>query len=217
MLITFEGTEGSGKSTQAKILADILDKQGYKVILTKEPGGTNIGLDIRKILLDPNNKNLHKYTELLLYIADRIQHVNELIIPSLKAGNIVICDRYSDSTIAYQQAARGINVNLIKQLHEMFLKEIKPTITFLLDINPKYGLKRCWNAVKNFDRSMTETRFEQEKIEFHNKVRNGYLNLAMEDKDRFIIIDASNNINSISQYIINKMNNFNLSKYKKLK
>jgi len=212
MLITFEGVEGCGKTTQANLLYETL-KQDYKTMITKEPGGTNVGLSIRKILLNPKYKIINKYAELLLYIADRIQHINEILLPNIN-DNIIICDRYIDSTIVYQSIARGIDINLIMDLHKMLNIDLMPTITFLIDIDVNEGLNRCWNDIKKMNRSMKETRFEQEKIEFHNKIREGYFKLSNMYKDRIKIINGANNIKQVFKDIMDELEKLNIDKYK---
>ncbi len=203
MFITLEGIEGSGKTSQIKPLVDFFKTQGICCVTTREPGGTIVGRKIRAILLDPENKDIDPVTELFLYNADRRQHINQIIIPALSSGKTIVCDRYFDATIAYQGYARGLNISLIKQLHELATENLKPDITFLLDLNPEIGLKRAWKQVQNSQRTDMETRFEKEKLSFHEKVRKGYLDIASLEPDRFKIIDASQNITCVKQDIIN--------------
>lgn len=191
MLITLEGIEGSGKTTQIDYIAAYLQKSGLDYFITKEPGGTGLGAKIRSILLDPENINIHPMTELLLYAADRVQHIKELITPMIEAGKVVICDRFHDSTTVYQGFTRGIDVSLIQRLNSLVLEGLTPDITFVLDLDPEIGLKRAWKQIRNGSRSESETRFENEKIQFHESVRNGYLELARQEPDRFIVVDAS--------------------------
>lgn len=205
MFITLEGIEGSGKTSQIKHIAAFLENHGIHCIITREPGGTITGKKIRSILLDPKNKDIDPVTELLLYNADRVQHINTIIIPSLSEGKTIICDRYFDATIAYQGYARGLNISLIKQLHKIAAKNLKPDITFLLDLNPEIGLERAWKQVKTGQRTIIETRFEKEMLSFHKKVRKGYLTIAGLEPDRFKIIDASQNIVHVTQDIINTL------------
>jgi len=202
MFITIEGIEGSGKTSQIKHIADFLKDHGLDYVITREPGGTITGKKIRSILLDPENKDIDPIAELLLYNADRVHHINKIIRPSLSKGKIIICDRYFDSTIAYQGYARGLNISLIKQLHELVAENLKPDITFLLDLKPKIGLERVWKQVKNGERSFIETRFEKEVLSFHEKVRKGFLAMAEFEPDRFKIIDASQNITNVKKIII---------------
>lgn len=190
MFITLEGIEGSGKSTQIPAIVNHLESKGYKCVVTREPGGTAVGGQIRAVLLNPENKAMDPMAELMLYEADRAQHVSEVIRPSLKSGNIVICDRFSDSTVVYQGAARGIAPEIIERLNKLVLGEIEPDITFLLDLSPEKGLRRAWQQIENGRRHENETRFEKETLRFHEKVRQGYLALAKKNPMRFKVIDA---------------------------
>ncbi len=191
MLITFEGIEGSGKTTQIKHVARFLKKIGKASIITREPGGTNIGIQIRTILLDSRNKNIDPISELLLYVADRVQHAREVIIPGLASGKLVLCDRFFDATLVYQGFARGLDIVLIRKLHHMMLDNLTPDVTILLDLPPEIGLSRAWKQINQKIRSGSETRFEEERLLFHEKVRSGYLKLAQAEPDRFSIIDAA--------------------------
>lgn len=193
--ITFEGPEGSGKSTQAKLLAEELKKLGYHVVLTREPGGTPVGEEIREILL---NKDLAiaSLTELLLYVAARAQIMADLIIPALKEGKIVICDRFIDSSMAYQGWARGLGFDLVKEINTLVLNGIEPQLTILLDIEPALGLARV--RQDGFDR------LEQEDISFHEKVREGYLYLSEENK-RFQVYDARKDKGELQKIILQKV------------
>ena len=202
MFITLEGIEGSGKTTQAKHMAKFLRDQGIDCVLTREPGGTRIGKKIRSILLDPFSRDLSPLTELLLYNADRAQHVNEIIGPALAAGKTVICDRYVDATWVYQGFTRGVDIELVSRLHQLVCNGLKPDITILLDLLPQLGLSRAWQQIENGGRVETETRFEAEAISFHNNVRLGYLELARHEPERFKIIDASRDERSVKAAII---------------
>jgi dTMP kinase len=195
MFITFEGVEGSGKTTHIRAAAEYLQHRGYECVITREPGATKIGAKIRDILLDPANKRLNSNAELLLYLADRVQHIEEIILPALSAGKIVLCDRFTDSTLAYQGYARGMNINLIRNLHESALPQLKPDMTILADLSPEIGLQRKFQ-------DKVETRFELETLPFHQKVRQGYLHLAALEPDRFRIIDASKPEPEVRQEII---------------
>lgn len=199
--ITFEGIEGSGKTTQINLLKEYLLKKNYKVEITREPGGTPIGKQIRKILLDNNNKNISGETELLLSLADRVQHLQEVILPALKEDKIVLCDRFLDSTLAYQGYGRKIDLGLIENLHQIVLGEIKPDLTILLDIDISKGLKRAETRNLQRKESEREERFEKEKLEFHQRVRNGYLELAKKNRERIKIIDGKRNREDIQKEI----------------
>ena len=190
MFITFEGIEGCGKTTQVKRFAKRLKGLGISPITTLEPGGTRIGKHIRKILLDSRNKNLSPLTELILYAADRAQHVAELIKPALDQGKWVICDRFFDATVVYQGIARGQDMNLIQTLNAQVTQGIQPDITFLLDCPVDMGLSRA--LARNVTQSQKgQDRFEREALDFHRAVRQGYLDLARKNQDRFVVVDAN--------------------------
>ena len=190
MFITFEGVEGSGKTSQIGSVAGYMKKRGLPFRLTREPGGTVIGKSIRAILLNPEHGALDPVAELLLYAADRVQHVREVIAPALADGKIVLCDRYFDATLAYQGYARGIDMDVIIRIHQMVLDGLMPDLTFLFDLPVEIGLTRAWGQVKNGSRTGGETRFEKEKLDFHRKVRSGYLELATKEPKRIRVIDA---------------------------
>lgn len=199
--ISFEGIEGSGKSTQARLLYEYLSKKGYTVILTGEPGGTEIGLKIRELLLSVEHKGMIPITELLLYNASRVEHIKEIILPAINRGAIVITDRFSDSTIAYQGYGRGIDLNLISSIEKAVTGGLRPDITILLDLDVEIGLKR--------NRGINKTdRLELEDVEFHKKVRSGYLEIAAKEPERIKVIDASQNIEVIHNRIVGIVTNF---------
>lgn len=202
MFITLEGIEGSGKTTQVKHMLEFLAGKGFTCVATREPGGTQIGKKIRAILLDPDSKDMEPLAELLLYTADRAQHVKEIILPLLSAGKTVICDRYYDATVVYQGFARGINVALIRELHQSILKDLKPDMTILLDLPSEIGLARAWKQIESGTRTGYETRFEEETLAFHEKVRSGYLELARLEPARFRVVDASKDENQVRTEII---------------
>ena len=191
MFISFEGIEGSGKTTHVKHTVRFLQDKGHDCVITREPGGTRIGEKIRAILLDPSSKEMDPLTELLLYTADRSQHIKELISPLLSAGKTVVCDRYYDATVVYQGYARGLDTELILRLHRLLFENLKPDITLLLDLPPEIGLSRAWKQIDQGDRDRVETRFEEETLSFHKKVRSGYLEMARLEPERYRIIDAS--------------------------
>jgi len=184
IFISFEGIEGSGKTTMTRFIAEMLMTDGYEVLSTYEPGGTKIGQKIRDILLLPEHKEMNYLTELLLYNAARSQHLKEKILPALESGKIVITDRFSDSTIAYQGYGRGIELPLIMSLDYIVTGGLKPDITILLDVDIGTGLMRN-KGINKIDR------LELEDIEFHRKVMNGYRRIAGEEPGRVKIIDAS--------------------------
>lgn len=201
MFITLEGIEGSGKSTQILHVYNFLNKLGLKCIMTREPGGTRIGGKIRSILLDPESSGMNPAAELLLYTADRVQHIQEIILPVIEGGGIVICDRYFDATLAYQGVARGLDMSLIMDLHKLICRDLKPDLTFLLDLTPDTGLHRAWKQLKSGSRTDTESRFEHETLAFHKRVRAGYLAIAEKEPERFRIIDASQSPDQVQTQI----------------
>jgi len=191
MFITLEGIEGCGKTTQIKDLAAFFEDRGQPCVVTREPGGTDIGRQIRSILLNPSSKGIVPTAELLLYMADRAQHIDRLVKPCLADNKVVLCDRYFDATVVYQGYARGIDTGFICELHRLVLADFKPDITLLLDLEPRVGLARAWQELNSGNRSDNESRFEAETLSFHEKVRAGYLELARLEPERFRIIDAS--------------------------
>ena len=201
MFITLEGIEGSGKSTQILHVFNFLNKLGLKCVITREPGGTRIGRKIRSILLDPESSAMNPAAELLLYTADRVQHIQEIILPMIEGGSIVICDRYFDATLAYQGVARGLDMSLIQDLHKLICRNLKPDLTFLLDLTPDTGLLRAWKQLKSGSRTDTESRFENETLAFHERVRAGYLAIAEKEPERFRIIDASQSQDQVQAQI----------------
>ena len=201
MFISLEGIEGCGKTTQIRQLSTYLEEKGHPHIVTREPGGTAIGEKIRSILLDPASKDLVPTAELLLYMADRAQHINELIKPCLAEGKIVVCDRYFDATVVYQGFARGLDTRFILDLHRLLFQDFRPDLTLLLDLPPRIGLARAWQALDSGSRCGTESRFEEEAINFHEKVRQGYLELARLEPQRFKIIDASRPVHEVQSEI----------------
>ena len=193
-LITFEGGEGGGKSTQIARLYDYLISQGHAVIVTREPGGTPIAERIRDLLLDPENDSLVSMAELLLYEAARAQHVGELIFPALNAGTIVLCDRFYDSTIAYQGAGRHVSSKDVETLNALATCGLKPDITLLFDLPPEIGLQRAKGE-------STGDRIEKEALEFHERVREGYLALADAHPERVHVLDALQSIDDMTTII----------------
>jgi len=208
MFITFEGIEGSGKTTQIKRVHSLLTAQGCTAVMTREPGGTSIGEKIRSILLDPDSRDMDPMAELMLYFADRAQHLGRKIRKTLSEGTWVLCDRYFDATLAYQGYARGLNIQLIERLHQLVFDGFKPDITLLLDLPPQTGLDRAWRQIKNGTRTGRETRFEEEALRFHEKVRHGYLSLARQEPQRFKIVDASKAPDYVSADILSVLTPF---------
>jgi len=201
MFITLEGIEGSGKTTQIAHITRFLRSKAMEAAVTREPGGTELGRKIRGILLDPQSRDMTPAAELLLYTADRAQHIRQVIRPALKAGKVVLCDRYFDATLVYQGYARGLDITGIRKLHELMCDGLTPTLTLLFDLSPEIGLARAWRQINRGDRSGSETRFEKETVDFHRKVRQGYLELARLEPHRFQIIDASQDEDSVRRRI----------------
>lgn len=192
--ISFEGIEGSGKSTQVKALAEYLRAKGHKVVETAEPGGTRIGNKIRELLLEPRN-HMDPMAELLLYYSSRAQHVREVIYPAILDNSVVITDRFTDSTAAYQGYARGIDLGVISKLNEIVVPDMKPFITFLLDMDVEEGLRRNRKVQK-------EDRFELETVEFHQRVRKGFHCIAAAEPERVKIIDATASAEDVGRKVI---------------
>ena len=191
LFITFEGIEGSGKSTQIHGLAEWLRKKGVNILVTREPGGTPLADRIRSHLLDARNHRISARTELFLYEVARRDHVMEVIRPALSRGETVLCDRFTDATVAYQGFGRKIPIRLVQFLNEVAAGGLKPDITFLMDLPPKKGLARARERNKQLDR------LESEALDFHQRVRRGYLTLARKEKRRFRIIHADSTRNQI--------------------
>jgi len=202
MFITFEGIEGSGKSTQIELLIPVLESKGYECLATREPGATKIGEKIRAILLNANHTAILPITELLLYEADRAQHVREVIEPALGANKVVVSDRFFDATTVYQGYARGFDLELIGKMHRTVLGRLKPDLTIILDLPVALGLKRAWQRIREKDAGPREDRFEKEALAFHEKVRNGYLTLANLEPERFRVIDASRDVETVHEDIV---------------
>ena len=194
LFITFEGGDGSGKTTQFRLFAEYLRDRGFDVVTTREPGGTKIAEAIRAILLDPERTEMDSMTEALLFAAGRAQHVAELIRPSVEAGKIVLCDRFVDSSIVYQGVGRGLG-DKVKAINEYAVRGLYPDVTFLLDISPEEGRKRNGKTGKN-------DRLEHQSMEYHSMVAEGFRRLAAAEPDRFIVIDASSGIEKVADDII---------------
>jgi dTMP kinase len=199
--ITFEGIEGCGKTTQLGLLARHLTTLGHDVVLTREPGGCPIADQVRGILLDAGNRTMAPLTELLLYAAARAQHVSEIVAPSLKSGHVVLCDRFTDATVAYQGYARGLDQAVIDGLNRLATGSIRPDLTILVDCPVEVGLGRAMARI-NSSTGAREERFELESLQFHRKVRSGYLKLAEMEPERFIVIDGSGTIEETEAAIV---------------
>jgi dTMP kinase len=197
LFITFEGIEGCGKTTQIKRLTRNLQKEGIPCRATLEPGGTAVGRKIRRILLDSRNKGLTALAELMLYEADRAQHVEEVIKPALERNLWVVSDRFFDATVVYQGFARGQDRRLILDLNKKAAQGLVPDLTFLLDCPVEVGLARATSR-----NNKGQDRFEREKIAFHRKVREGYLSLARKERKRFAVVDATQSVNALEKEIL---------------
>ena len=195
LLITFEGMDGLGKTTQTQRLSAVLTQEGYSVCVTREPGGTLISEQIRKIFLNPNHNEMVSTTELLLIGAARAQNVSEVILPALQDGKIVISDRFSDSTVVYQGYRRGLDLDLIRHLNRISTDGLSPDCTFVLDLPVEIGLQR----VRQKQSAMN--RLDLEDFESHNRVREAYLAIASQEPDRIRIIDDMTNVDSIHELI----------------
>ena len=200
MFITLEGPEGSGKTTAVDYAVSKLEEMGYQIVRTREPGGTPISEQIRNVILDKGNTAMDERTEALLYAASRRQHLVEKVWPALKEGKIVICDRYLDSSLAYQGGARGLGVDNILNVNNFATEGTFPDLTLLFDIDPKIGLARI---SANADREVN--RGDLEKLDFHNKVRNTFLELAKRYPERFVIIDASKSREEVANATLKAM------------
>jgi len=204
LFVSFEGGEGSGKTTQLKALLAHLRSAGRDVVETRDPGGTPIGKQIRSLLLDREHAGMAPAAELLLYAASRAQLVHEVIRPALSRGQIVLCDRFADSTVAYQGYGRGLDLDLIARLNALATAGLRPDLTFLLDLDPAVGLQRATRRVT--ERQEPHDRIEGEGLAFHQRVREGYRAIAAAEPDRVIVLDALRGMTEIEAQIRGRMN-----------
>lgn len=188
IFVSLEGPEGAGKSTQLKLISKALETINYKHVVTRDPGGTGLGRQIRRIVLNPDNQ-IEQIAELLLYQADRAQNVAEVIKPALNQGLLVFCDRYIDSTLAYQGFGRGMSMSLIEQMNEVSTEGLKPELTILFDIESEEGLARLHPG--------SQDRLEREALEFHQRVRAGYKQLSEKEPERWQVLDASKSLTTV--------------------
>ncbi|MBB6218707.1 dTMP kinase [Anaerosolibacter carboniphilus] len=195
LFITIEGPDGSGKTTQMKKIEEYFTAKGYEVVITREPGGTRIGEKIREIILDKNHVEMDNITEALLYAASRAQHVAEVIKPAVENGKIVICDRFVDSSLVYQGVGRNLGVALVEGINQVAIQGIMPDITFLFKLSPQIGIQRKFSQGN-------EDRLEREKIDFHRRVFEGYMQLEALYPQRIRGIDASRTIQEVHEEII---------------
>lgn len=199
--ITVEGTEGVGKSTNIAFLCELLKQQGIEVVLTREPGGTPLAEELRNLLLTPREEKVSQDTELLLMFAARAQHINNVIKPALERGAWVISDRFTDATFAYQGGGRGVDMSHIEVLENLVQQDLRPDLTFLLDLPVEVGLQRA-------SARSAPDRFEQEKLVFFEKVRSTYLARAKAEPERFSVIDASLDIPAVQNQIETSLRKF---------
>jgi dTMP kinase len=200
-LITFEGIEGSGKSTQIKLVAEYLIEKKVSLIVTAEPSGTDIGRKIGRILFNREHYNMCAETEIFLFCAARAQHVREIIMPALKQNKVVLCDRFSDATYAYQGAGRGLDKKFIKLINDYSSMLLKPDLTLLFDLPVEIGLQRATERNNRLENPSSADRFEKENMDFHRRIREGYLSLLKNDPDRFRLIDANRDIDTIQEEV----------------
>jgi len=201
--ITFEGPDGSGKGTIIKYVRKYLLKNNVDFILTREPGGINISEDIRKVILNKDNTEMDDRTEALLYAASRRQHLVEKVIPALKAGKVVICDRFVDSSLAYQGYARGIGIDEVFEINKFAIDDMMPDLTIFLDVKPEVGLKRITNS-----KVRVKDRLDLESIDFHNRVYEGYMKVIEMYNNRIQIVDAEKSIKNVAENTIAIIDNF---------
>jgi dTMP kinase len=199
--VTFEGGEGSGKTTQIKLAADWLKERGIPVLSTAEPGGTPLGRKIREILLNRGSWTIGAEAELLLFAAARAQNVRETILPALEAGRWVLCDRFSDATLAYQGFGRGLDAGFIRTLNAFSAQALKPDLTFLFDLPVEAGLARAKKRTAGIRPEAAEDRFEREERTFHGRIREGYLSLTAEEPERFRIINGAADVETVRREV----------------
>lgn len=197
VFIVFEGIEGCGKTTQIKLLGSYLEQKKIPCLLTREPGGTPVGEEIRKIFLHSRHKEIIPLAELLLVTAARAQHISQVIQPALEEGRVVVCDRFADATVAYQGYAGGIALDMIHKSHELFCSSLRPDLTLLLDCTVDAGLARSRDRNRATGIEVAEGRFEDKALAFHEKVRQGYLAVARQDPGRFRIIHAEQSVDIV--------------------
>jgi dTMP kinase len=205
MFITFEGIEGSGKSTVMRRVAEDLRARGFEVLETLEPGGSRLGGELRRILLDMSSRDLTGESELFLYLADRAQHAATVIRPALEAGKLVFSDRYADSTVVYQGYGRGLDPKLLHSFNDVAVAGLWPDLTLLFDLPVEVGLKRALTRNVQQNKADSEGRFEAESIVFHERIREGYLTWASINQDRFRIVDAAAPLDEVVDFTLRRV------------
>jgi len=204
LFITFEGPDGSGKTTQSKLLAERLRREGFQVLETVEPGGTRIGQQIRGILLNAANQELRPTAELLLMFAARAQNVDEAILPALEQGKIVVCDRFTDSSIAYQGAGRGLGTDTVLAIDRIACRGLVPDLTLCIDIDTEAGLERA-HSRNRIQVEKSESRLDEQSLEFHQKARAAYHELARKEPQRFHLIDGGGTPEAVAEKVWNEV------------
>ena len=194
--ITFEGVEGSGKTTQIRLAGEFLREKGLPVIMTQEPGGTPLGERIREILLNQAGFDISGEAEVFLFAAARAQHTDAVILPALETGKVILCDRFSDATIAYQAYGRGLPLEAVREICRFASRGLSPRLTLLFDLPVEKGLERAFRRIAGREEDSREDRFEREHLDFHRRIREGYLTIARQEPGRVKIIDASRDIES---------------------
>ena len=202
--ITFEGGDGAGKSLQVERFANYLRNKGLDVVITREPGGTEVGREIRRLLVEGNKDKFDEVAEVLLFYADRRIHLEKVIKPALKEGKYVISDRFNDSTIAYQYfgSKKFSDLRILDDLYGIVAGDFKPDMTILLDVDVERGLERSFK--KSLEMQTKELRFENEKIDFHQRLKEGYLELAKMEPERFVVVDANGDVDDVFESIVSK-------------
>lgn len=201
LFITFEGVEGSGKSTQVRVLEEHLRERGIPTVFSREPGGTPLGEQLRGLLLDPRQHGMLPLTELFLYLASRAEHVSRVVRPALERGAVVVSDRYTDASVAYQGGGRGLGWEIVEPLNRLATDGVKPDVTFLLDLDPEEGLARFSGEHGRPARD----RIESEALEFHRRVRAAYVDASTREPARFVVLDARRDPDEIARLVAQRV------------
>jgi len=197
--ITFEGLDGCGKSTQLALASELLRRLGYSVTATREPGGTPVGQKIRDVVVNASPGSVSPLTELALMFAARAQHIEQVILPALQRGEVILCDRFTDSSVAYQGYGRGVALDTIRALDGLLCQGARPDLTLLLDVDAQKSLRRT--AARNWEARQQDSRFEKEGMEFFERVRKGYLEIARQQPERVKIVDGSGSIAEVQEAV----------------